>query len=328
MKTPTNGTFSIFRKRLGEELFYDILHQLIAQAIALKVILGGGVAVNATHLWAFSNKFGKKTCACKGKCNCPRKHSDADADWGRKTKKFSFFGYKVHLIVDAASQLPLDVRVTPAHEDDGSQAEPLVKAAKEKHHQIPIDSVAMDSSYDAYENYRFVIEDIGAAPIIALNPRGSADPLTLGSLTVSPAGEYLCLAGHKVVYAGKEKKSGRLKFRCPAAAGKCQCLFRGTCSSSAYGKTFHLHPHRNYRLTGPVPRGTELWKEKYKGRSSVERAYSEQKGSHSLANPRVRGLSNVKIHVYLALCAQIIKRVGTLITASVTRPRAAYPLAA
>jgi hypothetical protein len=44
---------------------------------------------------------------------------------------------------------------------------------------------------------------------------------------------------------------------------------------------------------------------------SVERAYSEEKVSHCLANPRVRGLYRVKTHVYLALCAQMIKRIGT-----------------
>jgi hypothetical protein len=285
--------------------------------------LGGGAAVDASHVWAFSNKSGKKTCSCRGKCTCPKEYSDADARWGHKTKTFIFFGYKVHLIVDVNSQLPLDVKVTPANEGDSPEAEPLVKGAREKHPEIPMDFVAMDCSYDSYENYRFVIEDIGAAPIIALNPRNAPDVLTLDSLSVSPEGQYTCLAGHRVVYDGKESKNGRLKFRCPAAMGRCQCLFRSTCSPSAYGKTFHLHPHRDYRLIGPIPRGTDLWQEKYNARTSVERAYSEEKGSHSLANLRVRRLPNVKIHVYLALCAQVLKRVGAAITAGLIPPEAA-----
>lgn len=52
LKTPSNGTFTNFRDRLGESLFYEILHRLIAQAIALKVILGGDTAIDSTHLWA------------------------------------------------------------------------------------------------------------------------------------------------------------------------------------------------------------------------------------------------------------------------------------
>jgi len=311
LQTPSNGTFTNFRDRLGEDIFYEILHQLIAQAIVLKIIKGGDTAIDSTHVWAYASKFGHKTCSCKGKCDCPRSYSDTDAQWGAKSKDYLFFGYKVHLIVDAKSQLPLEVKVTPGNEADSPQAKPLLKGAKEKHPESPIDTSAMDSAYDSHENYRFAIEDAKVAPIIALNPRGGVDALTSSALYLAEDGSYTCLAGFKVVYWGKEEKRGRLKFRCPAALGKCECLFRSSCSQSRYGRTFYLHPKRDYRLIGPIPRGTDLWQEKYNARTSVERAYSEEKGSHRLANPRVRGLAKVKIHVYLALCAQVIKRIGT-----------------
>jgi len=74
-------------------------------------------------------------------------------------------------------------------------------------------------------------------------------------------------------------------------------------------------------LIGPISRGTDLWQEKYNARTSVKRAYSEEKGSHRLANPRVRELPRVKIHVYLALCAQVIKRIGVTITEKLSRPQ-------
>jgi IS5 family transposase len=320
LKTPSNGTFTNFRDRLGEDLFYESLHQLIAQAIALKVILGGDTAIDSTHLWAYSNKFGKKTCSCKGKCHCTRTYSDSDANWGHKTKEYVFFGYKVHLIVDAQSQLPLDVKVTPANEADSPQAKPLLDTAKKKHSELPINTSSMDKAYDGYENYRFTIEEIGAAPIIALNPRNGADALTVGSLRLCND-RFTCLAGFQVVYWGKDGR-GRLKFRCPAALGRCQCLFRSLCSPSPYGRSFYLQPERDYRLIGLIPRGTELWQEKYDARTSVERAYSEEKGSHRLADLRVRGLPKVKIHVYLALCAHVLKRIGAMILERVIKPRA------
>jgi transposase len=319
LKTPSNGTFTNFRDRLGEDIFYEILHRLIAQAIALKVIIGGNTAIDSTHLWAYSSRFGKKTCSCKGKCHHPRDYSDPDARWGAKSKDYIFFGYKVHLIVDAKSQLPLDVKVTPGSDGDSPQAKPLLMGTKKRHPEIRIDSASMDSAYDSYENYRFAIEDIGAAPIIALNPRGRVDAITDGSLYLSGDGTYTCSTGFKVVYWGKDKKRGRLKFRCPAALGRCQCLFRSACSLSPYGKTFYLHPERDYRLIGPIPRGSDIWQQRYNARTSVERAYSEEKGSHRLANPRVRGLARVKTHVYLALCAQVIKRIGATIIERLTR---------
>jgi transposase len=323
LKTPSNGTFTNFRDRIGSDTFYEILHQLIAQAIALKVIQGGDTAIDSTHLWAYANKYGKKTCSCKGKCQHPRDYSDTDAKWGYKSKDYTFFGYKVHLIVDAKSQLPLDVKVTPANEHDSPQAKPLLQGARKRHPDVKIDSTAMDAAYDEHENYRFAVEEIGTAPIIALNPRGKTDAITQGSLYLTDHGHYTCFAGFNVVYWGKEQKRGRIKFRCPAALGKCQCLFQLQCSPSRYGKTFYLHPARDYRLIGPIPRGSNLWQEKYNARTSVERAYSEQKGSHRLANPRVRGLAQVEIHAYMALSAQVIKRIGAMIMERFTRPQPA-----
>ena len=48
----------------------------------------------------------------------PNHNSDPDATWGYKTEKYTFYGYKVHLMVDTKSQLPLAIEVTPAHESD------------------------------------------------------------------------------------------------------------------------------------------------------------------------------------------------------------------
>lgn len=76
LKTTSNGTFTNFRHRLGDDIFYECLHQLIAQAIALKVILGGDTAIDSTHRWAYANRFGRKNCRCLGKCKCPRDYSD------------------------------------------------------------------------------------------------------------------------------------------------------------------------------------------------------------------------------------------------------------
>jgi transposase len=313
LKTPSNGSFTNFRDRLGENTFYEILHQLIAQAIVLKVIQGGDTAIDSTHIWAYASKFGYKTCRCKGKCSCPKSYSDTDAQWGAKSKDYLFFGYKVHLIVDSKSQLPLEVKVTPGNKADSPQAIPLLKGAKKKHPDNQIDTSAMDSAYDSRKNYRFAIKEAKIAPIIALNPRNGVDAITSNSLTLSRGGGYTCMAGFKVIYWGKEEKRGRLKFRCPAVVGKCKCIFRSVCSQSQYGRTFYLNPERDYRLIGTIPRGTTLWQNKYDKRTSIERAYSEEKGSHKLADPRVRGLAKVKIHVYLALCAQVIKRIGTAI---------------
>lgn len=325
LKTPSHASFTNFRNRLGVDIFYESLHRLIAQALVLKVIHGGDTAIDSTHLWAYSNENGKKIYDCSGRCDHKSVHSDPDARWGKKRKDYTFFGYKVHLIVDIESQLPLEVVVTAGNEADSSQVKPLVKGATAKHSGIALNSVAMDSAYDAYENYRFIIEDAEASPVIALNRRES--PNKLGKISTTEDGNCICEAGFNLVKWSKDTREHRTKFRCPAALGKCQCNMRSSCSPSAYGRTFYVCAHEDYRLRGPIPRESEQWREKYAGRTSVERAYSEQKGSHRLADLRVRHISKVRIHVYMALCAQIAKKIGLAITETLIRsPMAAQPV--
>ena len=289
MKTPSNGTFTNFRNRLGEATFYEILHNLIAQAVVLKVIQGGDTAMDATHIWAYADEHGHKICQCKEKCDCARKFSDTDARWGAKNKDYFFFGYKVHLIVDAKSQLPLEVIVTSGEKADTLLAKPLLKGVLKQHPQVKLDTVSMDSGYDDYKNYQFAIQEAHTVPIIALNPRTRVNMQSLRSLNLAKDGGYYCQGGHKMVYCGKDKKRSRLKFRCPAAMGRCECLSRPTCCRTPFGRTIYLKPDDDYRLIGPIPRGTALWEKKYDKRTSIERAYSEEKGSHKLAEPRVRG---------------------------------------
>jgi transposase len=320
LKTPTNGTFTNFRDRLGDQIFYEILHNLISQAIVLKIIQGGSTAIDSTHIWAFSNEKGHKNCSCEGQCKCPRKLSDKDAKWGAKNKDYYFFGYKVHLMVDTKSQLPLEAIVTTGEKADSPQAKPVFQGARNKHPLLKLDSLAMDSAYDNYVNYRYLIDEEHVTPLIALNPRSGVNMESLLSAKIARDGSFHCSEGFQMVYCGRDKKRSRLKFRCPAAMGRCECALRYSCSKSAYGRIVYLKPDDDYRLIGLIPRGTAKWKKMYAERTSVERAYSEEKGQHQLANPRVRGLGKIKIHVYMSLCAHIIKRIGVAITEGLIRP--------
>ena len=68
--TPAHSSFHYFREPLGSETFHEILHQIIAQAIAIGVINKlVNTAIDSTHLWAYSSKFGIKVCQCKENVN-------------------------------------------------------------------------------------------------------------------------------------------------------------------------------------------------------------------------------------------------------------------
>ena len=316
--TPSHVSFHNFRERLGSELFYDILHQLIAQAIAVGVIKDTiNTAIDATHVWANSSKFGIKVCQCSGKCECLRKYSDTDARWGHKTKTYAFFGYKVHLIVDTQSQLPIEVIVTSGEVPDNTQAADLIDQATQNHPDITITSASMDAAYDDTDVYGHCVEK-GIHPIIALNPRNQqkdTSPIN-PRVNIDEAGNCFCSrTDMRLVKNGTEpKRKHRLKLICPPTGERKDCPFRETCCpNSKVGKTFYLYPLSDVRLLGTIPRGSDEWKCLYSQRTSVERTNSMLKSpTHKLDEPRVRGIEQMKIHVFLSVCALLVKTVGRM----------------
>lgn len=313
--TPSHAAFSQFRDRLGEDTFYAILHQLIAQAIAIGLIQKEThTAVDATHLWACSNKFGIKVCSCTEKCQCLRAYTDPDAKWGHKTKTYSFFGYKIHLIVDVHSQLPIEVIVTSGQVADNTQAIPLLEQAQTQHPDLTFLATSMDSAYDDQAIYERYTQD-GIAPIIPLNPRNTQGKTQIGNdLLIDPKGNYYCSRTElPLVKNGTDpKRKGRQKIVCSPTACRKKCPFRQECcGSSKVGKTFYLYPNKDLRLIGLIPRGSSLWKDLYAQRTAVERTNSTLKSpSHQLNRPQVRGLNNIQTHTYLSICALIVKEIG------------------
>jgi transposase len=314
--TPSHASFHNFRERLGSELFYDILHRLIAQAIAAGVINKTiHTAVDSTHVWANSNKFGVKVCQCSGKCKCLRKYSDKDAKWGHKTKTYAFFGYKVHLIVDTQSQLPIEVIVTSGEVPDNTQAADLIDGAIEQHPEITIASSAMDAAYDDTDVYGHCVEN-GIHPIIPLNPRNQekeTSPVN-PKVNTDKNGCFFCsMTNLRLVKNGTDpKRKNRLKLICPPTGDRKKCPFRESCCpNSKVGKTFYLYPLSDVRLLGTIPRGSPQWKFLYSQRTSVERTNSLLKSpTHKLNNPRVRGIEQMDIHVFLSVCALVVKTIG------------------
>lgn len=312
--SPSQTSFHEFRERLGSELFYDILHLLIAQAITVGVIKKTiNTAIDATHIWANSNRFGIKICQCVGKCQCLRKYSDPDAKWGHKTKEYAFFGYKVHLIVDTQSQLPIEVIITSGEVPDNTQAIDLIDGANQKHLDIAISSSSMDAAYDDTDIYKHCVEN-NIHPIIALNSRHQEKYLQVNEqVNLDKDGYYLCnrTKFHLVKNGTEPKRKDRIKLICPHTGERKNCPFRDTgCPNSKVGRTFYLYPLRDIRLIGTIPRNSNEWKSLYSQRTAVEHTNSCLKSpTHKLDEPRVRGLEQVKIHTFLSICALILKTI-------------------
>lgn len=151
-RTPSHGLFTHFRHRLGEEAYQRIFNKLAMNLIESGVMIGKVVAVDSTHVVAYSGRA----------MNNRNGGSDPDARVGRGRRGF-ILGYRVHTVCCADSELPIAFTVAPCNDNDKVYFEPLL----EKAHRLGVGfrHVVADSQYNS-ENVRNAAEWLGAEPVI------------------------------------------------------------------------------------------------------------------------------------------------------------------
>lgn len=154
---------AIVEKDLAKALFVDVVSQCKESGI----IDGSHLAVDSTAIGAHEKKQPKS-----------RSRETGNANWSAKYdtfgNKLAWFGYKIHLAVDTASELPVALEVTPAHVYDGEMAIPLVQSVVENYNWT-VKYVMMDAGYDQVKNYE-AARGYDAQAIIVLNKRGEKAP--------------------------------------------------------------------------------------------------------------------------------------------------------
>jgi len=299
-KVPSVSTFSrAFKKivelNLAEEIFYALVNECRQKGI----ITGQVVAIDSTPIDAYEEKQ-------------PRKHSKltGNADWGCKKDSFgntiTWFGYKLHIAVDTASELPVAFEVTPANTNDGDLGAELIKkttASLPKKHWPKF--YVMDAGYDQNKNYE-AARDALAKAIIPLNLRNEKIPLE----GINSNGTPICSMGYSMVYWGSDKDT--LKFRCPHVLGKVNCPFGSAwCSNSNYGLVKKVKVTEDLRRYSVPHRDSRGWTELYKQRTSVERVNSRLKSYLTANQLHVWGIKKVKSHLVINLVVLLLGALAT-----------------
>ena len=89
---------------------------------------------------------------------------------------------------------------------------------------------------------------------------------------INEDGNPVCRIGVEVARDGYDKTKMATKYRCPATTGKLKdCPYLGICSKTDYGRVKKIYEKTDYKRYGPVPWGTEKWKDIYKDRTCTER---------------------------------------------------------
>jgi hypothetical protein len=306
-KMPGEDAFGRFLKKLTKyaDLFDEFINDLVNKLRGLLPGFGAKLAVDSTDILAYSNGH--------------REHpSDREAGWGAKKKSNSrakaetgeegsqkgrkeadiyyWFGYKLHLIIDAFYELPLAFVLTPANEADTRQMKPLLKkAGLDKKEKTNLEALIADKGYDSQENNTFVYKECKAAPIIPIRERKDMQLPDICNAKGTP----LCSCGLEMVYWGRD--GNYLKYRCPYVLAKSECKSRFRCTSSPYGYVLKLPIAEDVRRHPPVPRESRKWARLYKMRTAVERVNSRVKDLLGLNKITVRGISKVIVRAALSL---------------------------
>ncbi|WP_342435569.1 transposase [Paenibacillus sp. FSL L8-0436] len=267
------------RKNLAQQLFED----LVAQCQEAGIIDGTHVAIDSAAIDAYEKKEPKRKSELTG-----------NANWGAKFDTFGnkvkWFGYKLHLAVDAKSELPMVLKVTPAHVNDGDEGPALMTLAAAK---SKAKFFMLDAGYDQMKNYE-AARNVKAQAIIPLNPRNEKEP----PAGITRKGTPCCSMGFPMTYWGQEKAD--LKFRCPHATGHVNCpLGMAACSSSNYGMVVKVDSQKDLRRYALPHRESRGWKEIYNKRTSVERCNSRMKAYLTADQLHVWGIQKVTTHQYL-----------------------------
>jgi hypothetical protein len=237
--------------------------------------LGRDVAVDATDMAAFSN--GQKFLFDGGPER--ERFSDGDATWGHRSaigtrSGGGYFGFKLHLAVDAASGIPLGWEVQTARVNESLSVPALLDTLRSRgfHPQ----TCSLDRGYDSGAVYE-ACEAHGTVAIFPLRKIKS----------FRPKGAPTCDHG-TWTFGGADFKRRATKWRCPT--GECQ-------PKSVWIKADRLNPL--------IPRETRRWRDLYNGRTGVEREFGRLKNDLGLTPLRVRGIERVALHVDLTLLVRL-----------------------
>jgi transposase len=197
-------------------------------------------------------------------------------DHATQKKEFIFFwGYRTHAIVDANSGLVLVEGTYPNNIPDDKVARKLLKKLKRLYKTKRGMIVIADKAYDKRDFYTFVVEQIKAEPIIALNPRN-----TKRDKKFSERGHRICQAGLEMTPAGtwQDGNRHRLKERCSLKVStRVAAKYPGGCpcnhpNFAGYGCTAYQDVTDDARAR--VQRDTPRFKKLYAKRIVVEQTFS------------------------------------------------------
>ncbi len=322
---PPQWVYTRFLKKLfnNKDLIDEIFDTLVEQCYQLLPGFGRNLAMDGKAIDSHARR--------KKEGLPPDGRRDLDADTGAKSyrgqredgtvwEKIKYwFGYKLHLIVDADYELPVAFTVTPASYSEVKQAHALIDelgATKPEMLKVCENFIA-DRGYDDGKLIEKLWGDYDIRAVIDIRnlwKDGEETRLFEGreNIVYDYRGTVYCccpqeLKMREMAYAGVEKKRNTLKYRCPAQHYGIQCKGKQTCPVKG---SIRVSIAEDPRVIAPLPRSSYRWENLYKKRTSVERVNSRLDVSFGFERHFIRGLKKMELRCSLALCVMLAMAVG------------------
>ena len=283
------------------------------------------------------------------------KTSDTDAAWGTKSyrgvdangkaweKLTHWFGYQLHLIVDARHELPVAFEVLPASASEVKRIVPVVEMLAEAHPELVArcQTLAADRGLDSAEVNQALWKEHGIKPVIdtrkmwkdekrepGFDPSReitrALDPRRVDTVVHTERGEVRCVCPatgteRAMAFWGFEADRGTLRYRCPAAASKgVVCAGRSMCEraacggETAFGRVVRAPLSKDWRIFTPIPRDSPSWATLYARRTSVERVNARIDQVFGFERHTIRGLGKMQARMGLALVVMLALAVAAI----------------
>lgn len=330
---PSSSAYSRFLISLieHESLIDEIFHDLVRALQEILPDFGKEIAFDGKAIESLAN--GRKKDDLKTE-KASDKRRDDDADWGVKKykgvsedgtlweKTKAWFGFRLHLIIDAQYELPISFELTKASPGEQPIMRRMFDDLAEKHPDL-VDNCeyAMgDKGYDSLSTIEKLWNDHGIKPIIDIKNMWKDGDKTrqlrtknFENVTHNYKGTVFCHCPktgeiREMAYGGFEKDRETLKYHCPAKQYGIEC--KGSKQCPIFNKSIRIPLEEDRRIFTPVARSSYKWKALYNKRSSVERVNSRLDVSFGFEKHYIRGLKKMKVRCGLALCVMLSIALG------------------
>ena len=261
----------------------------------------------------------------------PDRRGDHDAAWGTHKiqwedangrvheKSKSWFGYKLHLIVDTDYEMPVEFSLQPGNDAEIPAARKLIKSMKKNHPKRLKERCRhfmADRGYDDTKLNKKLWNKHQVKPVIGIKRswKDGEETEAFGTdgVVYDNFGTVYCISPHygdqKVMpFRGFEEKRKTLKYACPADHYGVECRDRDRCPIA---KQIRIPLKTDRRIFTPVARSSAKWEKLYNKRSAAERVNSRIDNMFGFEKHTIRGLKKMNTRVTLALILMLTFAVG------------------